>query len=420
MAVGNAWIVEMETEGVEQPVMPTRANVHFRPSLGVPSAVFLVVVYLALGIAAHWSALSGISDHFLGVTPDFTISAWYLGWVPHALGHGLNPWFSYSMFAPNGVNLAEATEGPLLGLIVTPLATVLGPVARANLLLILAMPVSATAAFVVLRRWNIWFPSAAIGGLIYGFSPYMMGQAVDHTVLAFVPLPPFIALVVVAIIQHKQPRLRLGVWLGVLIAAQFLISPEVLASVGIMTVIALVVTAVRRPRLVRERTARVTASVGIAVAVSAVLMAYPVWMMLDGPQHFRGSTYPASNPYHNDLFSFVVPAYIQKLSLGLKSIGGYSDHPDANGLPILFPTLMSPPDLQQFLASQDGFNPYGRPLPFGPQLVEETRRTLTQYGIGAVIVDRSVSGSGPVVQLFTDAMGAPKVSAGQFSLWLRQ
>lgn len=126
-------------------------------------------------------------------------------------------------------------------------------------------------------------------------------------------------------------------------------------------------------------------------------------------------TYPYASGY--DLQPMV---WQLRDNFAFRLLGGYSDHPDANGLPILFPSLMSPPDLQQFLASQDGFNPYGRPLPFGPQLVEETRRTLTQYGIGAVIVDRSVSGSGLVVQLITEAMGAPKVSAGQFSLWLRQ
>ena len=42
------------------------------------------------------------------------------------------------------------------------------------------------------RRWRIWGPAAALGGLVYGFSPYMVGQATGHPVLLFLPLPPFI------------------------------------------------------------------------------------------------------------------------------------------------------------------------------------------------------------------------------------
>ena len=60
---------------------------------------------------------------------------------------------------------------------------------------------------------------------------------------------------------------------------------------------------------------------GIAVGVAAVLVAYPVWMMLAGPQHFTGSTWPAMNPYHNDLLSFVVPGPLQRVSLGMRSLG---------------------------------------------------------------------------------------------------
>jgi peptidoglycan/LPS O-acetylase OafA/YrhL len=105
------------------------------------------------------------------------------------------------------------------------------------------MPVSATAAFVVLRRWQVWSPAAALGGLLYGFSPYMVGQSRDHIELIFVPLPPFIALTVVSILQRRGSPLRLGIQLGLLVTAQYLISPEITAIVGVLTVAAVVFTA---------------------------------------------------------------------------------------------------------------------------------------------------------------------------------
>ena len=99
----------------------------------------------------------------------------------------------------------------------------------ANLLMVLAMPMSASAAFMVLRKWEVWRPAAALAGLIYGFSPYMVGESLGHLSLVFLPLPPLIALTVVSIAKKQGSPLWLGTRLGLLVTAQFLISPEVLA-----------------------------------------------------------------------------------------------------------------------------------------------------------------------------------------------
>jgi hypothetical protein len=552
---------------------------------------------------------------------------WFLDWVPHALAHGLNPFFSNAMLVPAGVNLAQNTASPLLGLIAAPVDLLFSPVVSANLLMVLAMPVSATAAFVVLRKWQVWVPAAAIGGLIYGFSPYMVGQSLDHVELIFVPLPPLITLTVASILQRRGSPRRLGIQLGLLVAAQYLISPEVLAVVAIFTISAVACVALRRRANLTELVRNVWRPAGIAIAVSALVVAYPVWMMIAGPQHFTGSTFPAVNPYHNDLLSFVVPGPLQKVSLGMRALGtrlalgsgvleaggyigipllilcgifawrsrhssrmqltvvlllgaallslgprlavdgrvthfplpflllthipllndivpsrvclevgaclaaliafglddihraptrskqngsvrpwwargrggviyagmtlgilvatqlpqwprqsqsvarlpdvlpasivravpagdpvaitypyateftmqptlwqvegginfrllgGYAYHPNSSGRPSLVPSVMRPSGLQQFLAGQDVVTlyvysrVYGGQLPVSPELVATTRATLSRYDVGLVIVDRSEAGSGPVMRLFNDALGRPKLSAGHFSLW---
>ena len=288
----------------------------------VHPSVVVIVGYLLIGIVAFWPVYPGIfSQRPLSYEQDFDLSVWFLGWVPHALGHGLNPFFSNAIYVPTGVNLAQNTESPLLGLITAPFALVLSPVVRTNLLMVLSMPVSATAAFVVLRKWDIWGPAAALGGLIYGFSPFMVGQGLAHVVFTFVPLPPFIALTIASILQRRGSPRRLGIQLGLLVTAQYLISPEVLATVAILTVAAVACLAIRHPGNVPEMIRTVCGPVGVALLVVAVLLAYPVWMMLAGPQHFTGPTTPMVNPYHNDLLNFVVPGPLQKASLGMRSIG---------------------------------------------------------------------------------------------------
>jgi hypothetical protein len=584
----------------------------------IPAGV--VATYVVLGLVAYWPVLPGISHRLFGRTGDYVLSAWFIGWVPHAIAHGLNPFFTNSMFVPTGVNLAQNTASPLLGLIGAPLTEVFSPLVATNVLMVLAMPVSATAAFVVLRKWKVWLPGAALGGLLYGFSPYMVGQGSDHLVFTFVPIPPFIALTIVSILQRKGSPWRLGLQLGLLVVAQYLIAQEVLVDVAILTLAALVCVALRYPHKIQEMGRAMLKPVVIALPVIAVLLAYPVWMLVAGPQHSTVGAYPVENPYRNDLLSFFAPGPLQHVSFGMRSLGdrlmagpnpirfgpfssgsnpdefdGYigvlvlgfagflawrsrhsprmqlasalflvtavlslgphlivdarSTHvplpflllahiplvenvlpsrfslevfaflaailafglddmqrhrprpkwltsrvaagalvtvlvatqlpqwpysttqestlptaqhpvttpagdpvtityPFANGLTpqamewqmdggytfrllggyahvtdpkgglVTAPSLMKPPGLQQFLTAQAGVALYGRPSPLSPELVSVTRTTLSNYDVRMVIVDRSEPGSGPVMELFSEALGPPDLSSGQFSLWL--
>ena len=228
------------------------------------------------------------------------------------------------MFAPAGVNLAQNTEGPLLGWVLAPIGLTWGPIVAANVLMVLAMPISAGAAFVVFRKWRIWSPAAALGGLLYGFSPYMVGQALAHPVLLFVPLPPLIVSTLVEILLRRGADRRLGMQLGLLLAAQYFISPEVFASLALVVGIGLALVVVLNPGRALQVVQVVVRPIGIAFAVCVILLAYPVWMLLAGPQHVSGATYPLVNAYHNDLLSFVIPGPLQRVSLGTQAIsGGY-------------------------------------------------------------------------------------------------
>jgi hypothetical protein len=585
------------------------------PRRRVLAAAAVIAAYFSLGLAAYWPALPGISHQVFSVDGDLTLTVWFLGWVPHAIAHGLNPFFSNAMYVPTGLNLAQSTEGPLLGLVAAPITLAFGPLVTANLLMVLSMPASASAAFVVFRKWQVWWPAAALGGLAYGFSPYMVGQAIGHPVLMFLPLPPFIVLTVVSILQRRGRPRRLGIQLGVLVAAQYLISQELLATVVVLTITALAFIALRNPMKIAELARVAIVPIGIALVVASALLAFPVWMLLAGPQHVSGPTYPLLNPYHADLLSFVVHGPLQKVSLGMQTswtggfwlwdpteaggyvgvpvliligslawrsrhsarmqlsvatflssvllslgpylavhgratriplpfwllghlplidnvlpirvsfeigaclaamiafglddlrrapvrddhrghtrqpwahgrrpviiaslalvvlvvtqlpqwpyvatpavvipaslrqavptgnpvaitypytygstnvgpllwqaedgfrfrlLGGYGFHRGTSGNGTVLPNPMSPPGLQELLAFEEGY--YG-PIPVTPELVATTRMTLSKYDVRLIIVDHSAPRSGAVMDLFDQALGAARVSKGQFSLW---
>ena len=291
-------------------------------SSGSGSARFRIVAgYVVLGVLAYWPLLTVGGSHLFGTSGDSILATWFLAWVPHAAAHGLNPFFSNSMYVPTGINLAQNTEAPLLGALTLPLSGVLGPIWQANLLMVLAMPASACAAYFVLRRWDVWWPAAAFGGLLYGFSPYMVGQGLGHLVLVFAPWPPLIALVLSRIVEGDGSTRRNGSLLGLLVVAQFLTEPEVMAMVAVVALVALVTVIVGHPAGAREVSRRLVRPLLLAAAIAAVLLAYPVWMILAGPQHYTLPAQGALNPYVNDALSFVVPGPLQRVSFGLTSLG---------------------------------------------------------------------------------------------------
>lgn len=154
----------------------------------------------------------------------------------------------------------------------------------------LAYPLSATSAFFVLRYWTGSQLAGACGGLLYGFSAYVVGQGLGHLNLSFVPLPPLIFLALHEIIVRQRGRpLRWGVILGLLAAAQFLISAEILFTTGMVSLLGVVILALARPRLItRSRLQLASRALLPAAVIAGGLVSYPLYFQLAGPLRIKG------------------------------------------------------------------------------------------------------------------------------------
>jgi len=84
---------------------------------GLLPPVVVIGSYLLIGFIAFWPILHGLSQQYFATEPDYDQAVWYLAWIPHALAHGLNPFFSEAILAPQGANLSANTAAPLLGLL---------------------------------------------------------------------------------------------------------------------------------------------------------------------------------------------------------------------------------------------------------------------------------------------------------------
>jgi hypothetical protein len=238
--------------------------------------------------------------------------AWFLAWVPYSLEHGLNIFHTNYVDYPTGINLATNTSVPLLGLIATPITLTLGPIAAVNFMLHLAFTLSAGSMYLVLRSWSQRWISAFAGGLLYGFSPYMIAQAqIDaHLDLLFVPLLPIIVWCAYELVvaQRRSPT-RLGLLLGVLAGAQALIDPELLSELAVLLGIGLLGLAITHPGEIRPSLRNITTGLAVAFATFFVLAGALLWGVLFGQGHLSGPVQEARflQDYRADLLGPVVP-----------------------------------------------------------------------------------------------------------------
>jgi hypothetical protein len=284
-----------------------------------PIVTACLLIYVVLAVAVFWPVspwnalrLPTIPFGSFGVSDPVGMT-WSLAWVAHALQHGLNVFHTNYLDYPNGAPITNG--GPLLGLMGAPVTLTLGPIAAFNVLLRLAFASSAASMFLVLRSWCRW-PAAFVGGLIYGFGPYVVSQGQSHLNLMFVPIPPLIVWCVYELlITKRRNAIRVGALLGLLCAAQALIEEELLTLLGLVIAIGLVGLALYSGRAWRQRFDHLARAIIPAFLVFIAITGIMLWSLLFGPGHLTGTISQLSilQAYRTDLLGPIIPTFSQLL-----------------------------------------------------------------------------------------------------------
>ena len=213
------------------------------------SLVAAGATYLAVGFVLWVHAWTeGASTHTLCGCGDPALFLWFFQWPATALAHGENPFFSTALFHPTGVNLLAQTSVTGLSLPLVPVTWIWGPVASLNVASTLVPALTAFTAFVVIRRWVPWTPAAFVGGLVYGFSPFVL-TSLEYAHLmtaALMLLPLILAVLDEILVRQRHSVLGAGLVLGVLLFAQFFLSSELLAIAAVVVVVCLIALGGRR------------------------------------------------------------------------------------------------------------------------------------------------------------------------------
>jgi hypothetical protein len=282
--------------------------------------VLVLCSYVPLAALARWPVWTHWSSQLNGCNCWDQLSIeWFVNWTPAAIVHGTPVLATNYIDAPGGINLMWNTSMPALGVLASPFTETIGVVHTVALLLTASLALSASTMFLVLRRWTSWLPAAWLGGLVYGFSTFVIEEGAQGRLpFVFAAIPPLLVLVADKLARREWSALRAGLCLGGLMAFQLLISEEILAISCLMLLAGFAYLAVTCWSELSQRIAQFLRAGSAAAAAFLVVTAYPLLVQFTGPARLTGPPQTPTNLalFSSDLLSPITPGTTQWLSNG--------------------------------------------------------------------------------------------------------
>ena len=250
---------------------------------------------------------------------------WFTAWPAFALAHLHSVVFSHWVNVPDGANLLSNTSGTLVSVVLAPITWAWGPVVATNVALTLAPALSAWGCFVAVRSVVTWKWAAVPAAFIFGYSTAMITSIVyGHISLTVLVVPPILfSLLHEIIIRQEHSVRRDGLFLALLLVIQFRISPEVLVMCALLTAVAMVPVLIVGWRQLRVRSAHALPALALGIGIAVVLLAYPVWFGLHGPQAVTGVLFALAPISGVPLYGIVDPGPYGAPNTAFERIGGY-------------------------------------------------------------------------------------------------
>jgi len=268
----------------------------------------VIAIYLAIAFLLFEKVWSTNPNTFIQAGGDQYNFTWFLGWVAWAITHFHNPLFSNYVNYPYGVNLVTNAGVVGLGTLFAPITLLSGPIASFNTVETLALAGSAISGYFFALRFVKWRPAAFFAGLLFGFSPYEIGQSAGHINLTFLVLPPLILLMLHEIvIRQRWSAWSGGLVMGLLVVGQFFISTEILFDTILIGAVGVLTVLIIGHRSLMIRFAHAMIALVWSAAIAVILLAYPLWFALRGPGHISGPIQLVPQAYRADLAGLVVP-----------------------------------------------------------------------------------------------------------------
>jgi hypothetical protein len=295
-----------------------------------PASTWIALAfYVLLAVAVFESAWLDPAGRWIGSPKDPQLFIWYLGWIPHQLSHGLNPLFTDYLSYPPGVNLMWNTSMIFPAIVLWPVTALLGPIVSYNLLITGGIALSAWCGFLAARRFVDGDLPCFLAGVLYGFSPGLIAQALGHPHVVVALFPPIALLLGDEILVRRRMRpMVAGALAGAAAALQLLTGEELLAVTLLIAALGVALLALMHRDQVRASLPYVARAAGAAVVVFAILAVYPLAFQFLGPQRVSGNV-QGPDVYVSDLLAFFLPSSL------IHFTGNVTENDAYVGLPLL-------------------------------------------------------------------------------------
>lgn len=305
--------------------------------LGEQHAAIALLLYSAAALIFQYHAVVHLGSSCACLGDDPTIFMWSMEWWPHAIAVGLNPFVTHLFWAPHAINLAANTSVPGPALLATPLTLLAGPIVSYNVLNLLAPVLGAWCAYRLCLYLTRKPAPAILGGYLYGFCCYALGELEGHLHLVFTFGPPLVVLLALKRLDERISARRYLVLTALVLLAQLSCGTELTLTMTAMGVIALIAGFIfATPPTRRRLGALLLPLAGAYVAVAAVTSPF-LYYALTGPAVAKDR----GLAFSSDLLSYFIPTSIFRVgghrfaSVSGQFGAGYVEGGTYLGLPLL-------------------------------------------------------------------------------------
>ncbi|WP_399927637.1 dolichyl-phosphate beta-glucosyltransferase [Streptomyces kanamyceticus] len=282
--------------------------------------LLVTLCFLALSFALYSGRWTSPDHRYLiDSMQDQNQWEWFFAVTAENVRHLDNPLFTTLQNFPDGVNLMANTVMLGLSVPLAPVTWLFGPALALNVAMTGGLAATAVAWYrLIVKRLVPHRGAAAVGAGLAAFAPPMISHANAH--------PNFIVLFMIPLIIDRALRLcegnrvvRDGVVLGLYTTYQIFLGEEplLLAALG-MLLFAAAYAVVRRD-VARASWRPLARGLGIALAVTLPLVAFPLYWQFFGPQSYKSVLH--GDHANNSPLAF--------LSFAERSLAGSKDTADA-------------------------------------------------------------------------------------------
>ena len=279
------------TNDAHSPLQPSGAGAMLRGLRTVGFHAVALACFTVPAVVLWWHVWSGHPSAALTCgCGDPAQEVWFMAWPAWAMAHLHNLVFSGAVNVPGGANLLSNTSGTLVGVVLAPVTWVFGPVTATNVALTLAPGLSAWACFAAVRPLVTWKAGAIPAALVYGYSAAIVTSLTfGHVSVSVLVIPPFLFTTLHEIVIRQEHSVRRdGLILAALLVVQFFLSPEILVMCLFLGAVGLLAVMAVGWRQLRGRAGHALPALALGGGVTVLLLAYPTWYGLAGPQAVTG------------------------------------------------------------------------------------------------------------------------------------